>query len=158
MKNLANFFLLKVIKNSWIYMKIIPQNSQIVFWLEKWQNFANEITLIVSGFKDMVHSSWPSGGWVLWGHIGRYLFELKTWNSEEDDSNFLQSYPWQLSKKNRNDEKSVEHSLPPYTTTKENLKAKQSTQKNSPKNCLFSKYSMSYKVSLKFSQILSTFN
>jgi hypothetical protein len=70
MKNLANFFLLKVIKNSWIYMKIIPQNLQIVFWLEKWQNFANEITLIVSRFKDMVHSSWPSGGWVLRGHIG----------------------------------------------------------------------------------------
>jgi len=69
MTKLAIFFL-KVIKISWIYMKIITQNSQKKIWLEKWQSFANEITLIVSGFKDMVHSSWPWGGWVVRGHIG----------------------------------------------------------------------------------------
>jgi hypothetical protein len=137
MKNLANFFLLKVIKNSWIYMKIIPQNLQIVFWLEKWQNFANEITLIVSRFKDMVHSSWPSGGWVLRGHMGRYLFELKIWNSEEDDSNFLQSYPWQLSKKNRNDEKSVEHSLPHPHHYKGKFESKAKYPKKFPKKLPF---------------------
>jgi len=44
------------------------------------------------------------------------------------------------------------------TTTKENLKAKQSTQKNSQKIALFPNIPCQYKVSLKFSQILSTFN
>jgi hypothetical protein len=157
MKNLANFFLLKVIKNSWIYMKIIPQNLQIVFWLEKWQNFANEITLIVSRFKDMVHSSWPSGGWVLRGHIGislslrlEILKRMIPTPCKATHDNYL--------KRTQMMKKVLNILFPIPTTTKENLKAKQSTQKNSPKNCLFSKYSMSYKVSLKFSQILSTFN
>ncbi len=115
------FFFPKMIKISWIYMKRIST---------KFPNFfgVGEITLIVSGFKDMV----PLMAIGVGGAAGviRYLsFSLRLENSQED-SNFLQSYTWHLSQKNRNDEKSVEHSLPLPNTTKENLKAKYPKKKS----------------------------